>query len=68
MARIGGVGIVEILSRTGKDHILAKGISSGITIGATITALLSVLPNNKVRVTFGQCGVCLSVIFKGLIL
>ncbi|MDX9871418.1 MAG: hypothetical protein RBT41_03235 [Clostridia bacterium] len=49
MAGLGGIGIVNWLSRTGKDYILPKGIISGITIGATITALLSVSPQNKVR-------------------
>jgi hypothetical protein len=49
MAGLGGIGIVEILTRTGNDHIIAKGIASGISIGSIITAMLSAFPTNKVR-------------------
>lgn len=49
MAALGGVGMVELLTRTGRDHLITKGITSGITIGAAITALLSMYPKNKVR-------------------
>lgn len=49
MASMGGVAIVHLLSKTGRDHVIPKGIVSGIAIGSTITALLSVSPQNKVK-------------------
>lgn len=49
MSSMGGIGITYLLSKTGRDHILPKGIVSGVTIGSTITALLSAFPNNKVK-------------------
>lgn len=49
MSSLGGVGVVHLLSKTGRDHVIAKGVVSGITIGSTITAALSVFPANKVR-------------------
>ncbi|MGI6711157.1 MAG: hypothetical protein ACOX4L_00150 [Bacillota bacterium] len=49
MSSIGGIGIVHLLSKTGKDHLVSKGILSGITIGSTITAALSAFPQNKVK-------------------
>lgn len=49
MGMLGGIGIVEMLTRRGRDQLLIKGIISGITIGSCITALLSVFPANKVN-------------------
>ena len=49
MSAMGGIGIVHMLSRTGRDHVITKGVVSGIAIGSTITALLSAYPQNKVR-------------------
>jgi hypothetical protein len=46
---LGGIVMTHIFSKTGKDHVVTKGILSGISIGSTITALLSAFPNNKVR-------------------
>lgn len=46
---LGGIGIVHLLSKTGKDHVITKGILSGVTIGSCITAALSVTPQNKVK-------------------
>ncbi len=48
LASLGGVGVVEMLTRTGRDHLITKGVVSGITIGSTVTAALSVAPQNKV--------------------
>lgn len=49
LGSIGGVGIVHLLSKTGKDQLITKGILSGITIGSTTTAMLSAFPQNKVK-------------------
>lgn len=49
LASLGGIGIVHLLSKTGRDHIIVKGIVSGITIGSFITAMLSAFPQNKVK-------------------
>jgi hypothetical protein len=49
MGILGGVGTVYLLSKTGRDQLATKGLVSGITIGSTITALLSAFPQNKVR-------------------
>lgn len=49
MATLGGVGTVYMLSKTGRDSLVVKGLASGITFGATITALLSTLPTNRVK-------------------
>lgn len=49
MGTLGGIGTVYLLSKTGRDQLLTKGIVSGITIGSSVTALLSAFPQNKVR-------------------
>lgn len=49
MGTLGGIGIVYLLSKTGRDHLVTKGLVSGITTGSAITALLSAFPQNKVR-------------------
>lgn len=49
LGAIGGVGITYMLSKTGRDHVVPKGIISGIAIGSTITATLSAFPQNKVK-------------------
>lgn len=49
MGTLGGIGIVYLLSKTGRDQLLTKGIVSGVTVGSTVTALLSAFPQNKVR-------------------
>lgn len=49
MSSMGGIGITYLLSKTGRDHFVTKGIVSGVAIGSTITALLSALPNNKIK-------------------
>lgn len=49
MASMGGVGIVHLLSKTGRDHVITKGVLSGIAIGSFITALVSAFPQNRIR-------------------
>ncbi|MDD2496803.1 MAG: hypothetical protein PHY90_01505 [Desulfitobacteriaceae bacterium] len=49
LGSLGGIGIVHMLSKTGKDQLITKGILSGISIGSTVTALLSAFPQNKVK-------------------
>lgn len=49
MSSMGGVSIVYLLSKTGRDHVILKGIISGVAFGSAITATLSAFPNNKVR-------------------
>ncbi len=49
MGTIGGIGTVYLLSKTGRDQLLTKGLVSGVTVGSAITALLSAFPQNKVR-------------------
>lgn len=49
MASMGGIGIVHLLSKTGRDHVITKGVLSGIAIGSFITALVSAFPQNRIR-------------------
>lgn len=49
LSSLGGIGIVHLLSKTGRDHVILKGIISGITVGSFITAMLSAFPQNKVK-------------------
>lgn len=49
MSTLGGIGTVYLLSKTGRDQLVTKGLVSGVTLGSTITALLSAFPQNKAR-------------------
>ena len=49
MAITGGVSIVQLLTATGRDQIIVKGLASGIMFGSAISAALSALPTNKAR-------------------
>jgi len=49
LSSLGGVGIVFLLAKTGKDHLVLKGTLSGITIGSGVTALISGIPGNKIK-------------------
>lgn len=49
MGILGGISMVHLLSKTGRDHITIKGITSGITMGSFITFVLGTLPQNQVR-------------------
>lgn len=48
-AMTGGIGMVQLLTATGRDQIIVKGLASGIIYGSAISAALSTLPTNKVR-------------------
>ena len=49
MAMFGGIQMVNLFSKTGKDHVVAKGLFLGIGMGSAITGIMSGLPTNKVR-------------------
>jgi len=49
MGTIGGIGTVYLLSKTGRDQLMAKGLVSGVTLGSTITAFVSAFPQNRAR-------------------
>lgn len=49
MGALGGISSVYLLSKTGRDHIAVKGITSGIAIGSFITFIMGTLPKNTVR-------------------
>jgi len=49
MGLLGGIGIVELLTLSGKDHHVGKGLVAGISFGSIITAFLSAFAQNKVR-------------------
>lgn len=49
MSWLGGIAIVNVLRATGKDHVVGKGVISGLTLGSAITAIMSGFPNNKVQ-------------------
>lgn len=47
-ASMGGIATVYLLTKTGRDHLIIKGLTSGIVIGSITTSLLSAFPTNKV--------------------
>jgi hypothetical protein len=49
MGILGGIGTVQLLTVTGRDQIIVKGIVSGVALGSAITSLMSGSKNNKVR-------------------
>jgi hypothetical protein len=49
LGSLGGIGTVYLLSNTGRDKAITKGLVYGITMGSIITALISGLPQNKIR-------------------
>ncbi|KLU62935.1 hypothetical protein CEB3_c06870 [Peptococcaceae bacterium CEB3] len=49
LSMLGGNILVRILSKTGRDHVITKGVFFGATYGSIITALLSGFSSNKVR-------------------
>ncbi|MDT3699044.1 MAG: hypothetical protein RO469_06410 [Thermincola sp.] len=49
MGSLGGVGSVYLLSKTGKDHLVTKGLLSGITMGSLITFALAAVQSNKAK-------------------
>ncbi len=51
MGILGGISMVYMLSKTGRDHITVKGITSGIAMGSFITFVMGTLPQNQLRPT-----------------
>lgn len=49
LGMVGAVAQVQILSKTGKNNIITKGMFFGITFGAVITAMLSGLIQTKLN-------------------
>jgi len=49
MSMIGGIGLVALLSATGKDHHRAKSAFYGLALGEGISAVLSSVLSFKVR-------------------
>ena len=49
MATLGGIGTVYLLSKTGRDHLITKGLISGVGMGSFINFILGTLPQNQVR-------------------
>ncbi len=47
-ASIGGIATVFLLTKTGRDHLIIKGLTSGVAIGSITTSSLSAFPANKV--------------------
>lgn len=47
VSSMGGVAAVYLLSATGRDHLLVKGLAGGIIYGSFITLALSAFPQNK---------------------
>jgi hypothetical protein len=51
MSIAGGIGTVYLLTETGRDHLITKGIISGIGLGSFINFLIGSLPQNKIKPT-----------------
>ena len=49
MGSLGGIGTVYFLSTTGKDHLITKGLLTGISMGSLITFALAAVPTNKAK-------------------
>ncbi|NLM46143.1 MAG: hypothetical protein GX200_05025 [Firmicutes bacterium] len=49
LAALGGIGITQMLSKTGRDHYCLKGLVTGVAIGSGVTSLLSVLTSDRVK-------------------
>ncbi|UWG97698.1 hypothetical protein LPY66_02365 [Dehalobacter sp. DCM] len=49
LGMLGAIAQVQILSKTGKNNLFAKGAFFGITYGSIVTAMLSGFDTNKVK-------------------
>lgn len=58
MGLLGGIGIINVLSNSGTNYMLPKGVLYGLVYGSTITAMLSALPINKIRPQDAGSNVC----------
>jgi len=51
MSMAGGIGTVYLLTETGRDHLITKGIIAGIGLGSLLDFAISTLPQNKIKPT-----------------
>lgn len=51
MSIAGGIGTVYLLTETGRDHLITKGLISGIGLGSLIDFAIGTLPQNKIKPT-----------------
>ena len=49
LSMVGGVSVVKMLTKSGRDKLVPKGLFFGVTYGAVITAMLSGFADNKVK-------------------
>ncbi|HUS88589.1 MAG TPA: hypothetical protein VMW91_04320 [Desulfosporosinus sp.] len=49
LSMVGGVSVVTIITKYGRDKLFPKGLFFGVTFGSLITAILSGFTNNKVK-------------------
>ncbi|MHB1651567.1 MAG: hypothetical protein ACYCVD_03710 [Desulfitobacteriaceae bacterium] len=49
LSMVGGISVVTILTKYGRDKLFPKGLFFGVTFGTFITAMLSGFTNNKVK-------------------
>jgi hypothetical protein len=62
---VGAKYIINEMSKTGRDHILSKGILTGVTLGAIATAIPNIVPKNNVKPKDASSN--LSYIFTNLV-
>jgi len=51
MGILGGISMVHMLSKTGRDYVAIKGITAGIAMGSLITFAMGTLPKNQLKPT-----------------
>lgn len=49
LSMVGALGFIKLLTKNGRDNIIAKGLFFGTSFGAIINGLLSGLASNKVK-------------------
>lgn len=49
MGAIGGIVLVELLSKRGRDHLTTKGLVFGVTMGSFINFLLNSCSSKKIK-------------------
>ena len=62
---VGAKYIINEMSKTGRDHVLSKGILTGVTFGAIATAIPNIVPKNNVKPKDAASN--LSYIFSNLV-
>lgn len=48
---LGSLGIINLLSRYGREHLVLKGLLSGISIGVLINFLIGAFPKNDIIIS-----------------